>query len=153
MASDEPDRGSEGQPITAAALREAIAKQKAAKLDEANKKSAEAGRALEAFFAEFMATQVTQQALDAVRRKVLIATERGEFEIEVFRFPAKWCTDRGRAINNGAPGWPDTLQGKARNFYDLFVERGRPQGFKLKAQILEFPGGLPGDVGLILSWK
>jgi len=68
------------------------------------------------------------------------------------QFPAKLCTDKGRAINNGEPDWPETLQGKAKSFYDFFLERGRPQGFRLKAQILNFPGGMPGDVGLIVSW-
>ena len=69
------------------------------------------------------------------------------------RFPSKLCTDSGRAINNGEPDWPVTLQGKARSLCDLFGERGRPQGFKMKAFMLDLPGDLPGRVGLILSWK
>jgi hypothetical protein len=27
-----------------------------------------------------------------------------------------------------------------------------PNGFKLGAWVLEFPGGVPGDIGLFLSW-
>ena len=153
MTSDERDMDSQEQPITAAALRQAIAEKEAAKVDEAIKKRSEADRELQRFFDEFTKAQVTQKELDAIREKVLRATERSQFEVQVMRFPSKLCTDRGRAINNGEPDWPETLQGKARNLYHLFEERGRPQGFKLKAQILDFPGGLPGDVGLILSWK
>ena len=153
MTSDEQDIGSQSQAITAADLRLAIAEKEAAKVDEAIKKRAEADRKLQQFFEEFMKAQVTQKELDAIRQKVLSATERGEMEVEIMRFPSKLCTDNGRAINNGEQGWPATLQGKARSLYDLFEERGRPRGFKLKAQILNFPGGIPGDVGLTLSWK
>jgi hypothetical protein len=28
-----------------------------------------------------------------------------------------------------------------------------PRGFQLKAQILDWPGGIPGDVGWFLAWK
>lgn len=153
MTSDERDMDSQSQPITAADLRLAMAEKEAAKVDEAIKKRAEADRKLQQLFEEFMKAQVTEKELDAIRQKVLSATERGEMEAEIMRFPSKHCRDNGRAINNGEPDWPATLQGKARSLYDLFEERGRPRGFKLKAQILDFPGGLLGDVGLTLSWK
>ena len=32
-------------------------------------------------------------------------------------------------------------------------DRLRPLGFHLKAEVLEYPGGLPGDIGFILTWK
>jgi hypothetical protein len=28
----------------------------------------------------------------------------------------------------------------------------RPLGFKLTAQVLDYPGGTPGDIGLYLRW-
>ena len=28
----------------------------------------------------------------------------------------------------------------------------RPLGYKLYAEIISFPGGMPGDVGLFLKW-
>ena len=28
----------------------------------------------------------------------------------------------------------------------------RPRGYKLKVQIVDFPDGLPGDIGMTLSW-
>ena len=59
--------------------------------------------------------------------------------------PSNLCTDSG-AINSGDPQWTDTLQGKAREFYNRYVEFGRPQGFQFKAMIINFPGGMPGDV-------
>ncbi len=72
--------------------------------------------------------------------------------VQVMRFSSKLCTDSGRAINNNDPNWPATLQGKSKSFYEFFIARGQPQGFKLKAQILDFPKGMPGDIGLIVSW-
>jgi hypothetical protein len=138
--------------LAAATLRQSIAEKEAARVDEALKKRAEADRELQRLFRESLEEQITQQELDDIRQKILSATERSELEVQVLRFPAKLCTDRGRAINNGEPDWPKTLQGKAKSFYDFFLERGRPQGFKLKAQIVDFPGGIPGDVGLIVSW-
>jgi hypothetical protein len=138
--------------LAAATLRQSIAEKEAAKVDEALKKRAEADRELQRLFRESLEEQITQQELDDIRQKILSATERSELEVQVLRFSAKLCTDRGRAINNGEPDWPKTLQGKAKSFYDFFLERGRPQGFKLKAQIVDFPGGIPGDVGLIVSW-
>jgi hypothetical protein len=138
--------------LAAATLRQSIAEKEAAKVDEALKKRAEADRELQRLFRESLEEQITQQELDDIRQKILSATERSELEVQVLRFPAKLCTDRGRAINNGEPDWPKTLQGKAKSFYDFFLARGRPQGFKLKAQIVDFPGGIPGDVGLIVSW-
>jgi hypothetical protein len=138
--------------LAAATLRQSIAEKEAARVDEALKKRAEADRELQRLFRESLEEQITQQELDDIRQKILSATERSEFEVQVLRFSAKLCTDRGRAINNGEPDWPKTLQGKAKSFYDFFLERGRPQGFKLKAQIVDFPGGIPGDVGLIVSW-
>jgi hypothetical protein len=138
--------------LAAATLRQSIAEKEAARVDEALKKRAEADRELQRLFRESLEEQITQQELDDIRQKILSATERSELEVQVLRFSAKLCTDRGRAINNGEPDWPKTLQGKAKSFYDFFLERGRPQGFKLKAQIVDFPGGIPGDVGLIVSW-
>jgi len=139
--------------LAAATLRQSIAEKKAAKVDEALKKRAEADRELQRLFRESLEEQITQQELDDIRQKILHATEQSELEVQVMRFPAKLCTDNGRAINNGEPEWPATLQGKAKGFYDFFVERGKPQGFRLKAQIVDFPGGMPGDVGLIVSWS
>ena len=153
MISEQEGGGTQEQLLTAAALRQAIAEKEAAKVVETHNKQSEADRELQRLFRESLEEQITQQELDEIRQKILRATERSELEVLVLRFPAKLCTDSGRAINNGEPEWPKTLQGKAKSFYDFFIERGKPQGFRLKAKILDFPGGMPGDVGLIVSWR
>ncbi|HSA82287.1 MAG TPA: hypothetical protein VLE23_15835 [Geminicoccaceae bacterium] len=70
----------------------------------------------------------------------------------VFRFPSDICTDGGRAINNGLAEWPQTLTGQARELYRYWHETLRPAGYRLRARILDYPGGVPGDAGFTLSW-
>jgi hypothetical protein len=85
--------------------------------------------------------------------KLRAAAQRGETEVMVMRFPNSLCTDKGRAINNAEAEWPDTLTGRPRQAYELWAEHLRPAKYKLKAQIVEWPGGLPGDVAFFLSWS
>ncbi len=73
-------------------------------------------------------------------------------EVQVHRFPNQLCTDRGRAINQQEPGWEKTLTGVPREIYELWHKYFRPRGYKLKVQIIDFPGGMPGDIGMTLSW-
>ncbi len=90
---------------------------------------------------------------DRLNRAVNAAVERGQNEIMVMRFPAAWLADKGRAINNFEPDWPTTLTGRAKAAYDeVYKKELEPLGYKAKAQILSFPGGMPGEVGLFLSW-
>jgi hypothetical protein len=92
---------------------------------------------------------------EAMRRARAII-ERGiknrKTESEVFRFPNQLCTDKGRAINQQEPGWEETLIGEPKEMYQFWHKHLRPHGYKLKAQIVDFPGGLPGDIGMTLSW-
>jgi len=104
------------------------------------------------FTEEFLKDQVTEDEIAMVRRLVMNAVKAGKLEALVYSFPSDLCTDSGRAINSGDPQWTATLQGKAKEFYNRYVQLGRPQGFKLKAMIINFPGGMPGDVGFFLNW-
>ncbi|MEM7213744.1 MAG: hypothetical protein AAF479_17995 [Pseudomonadota bacterium] len=80
------------------------------------------------------------------------AAEEGRNELMVGKFPCHWTTDRGRAINNQDPAWPDTLQGIAKTFVEYFDREMKPKGFKLRLEIINFPGGMPGDVGAFIGW-
>jgi hypothetical protein len=73
-------------------------------------------------------------------------------EVEVFRFPNQLCTDKGRAINQQEPGWEKTLTGSPKEIYQLWEKYFRHRGYKLKVQIVDFPGGVPGDIAMTLSW-
>jgi hypothetical protein len=70
----------------------------------------------------------------------------------VMRFPCELCTDKGRAINNAEAGWPETLIGRPRQAYEFWRNELQPAGYRLTAMIVEWPGGLPGDVGFYLGW-
>ncbi len=80
------------------------------------------------------------------------AAERGDKEFLLFRFPAQLCADGGRAVNVPDPAWPATLRGEAAEVYLRWEHDLKPQGFHLTARVLDFPGGLPGDIGLFLVW-
>ena len=73
-------------------------------------------------------------------------------EVEVIRFPNQLCTDKGRAIIQQEPGWEKTLAGAPKEIYQLWEKYFRPRGYKLKVQIVDYPDGMPGDVGMTLSW-
>jgi hypothetical protein len=107
---------------------------------------------LSAFAETFMTEHVTEKERAMVTRLVMNAVNEGKTEALVYSFPSSLTTDGGRSINNGEPDWPTTLQGKARELYERYVAVARPQGYKLKAMIINFPGGMPGDVGLFLDW-
>jgi hypothetical protein len=80
------------------------------------------------------------------------AVSNGQMETQVFRFPNELCTDRGRAINNQEPGWESTLTGLPRELYEFWEKYLRPRGYRLSMEVVEFPGGIPGDIGMKLSW-
>ena len=73
-------------------------------------------------------------------------------EVQVHRFPNLLCTDKGRAINQQEPGWEKTLTGVPKEIHQLWDKYFRQRGYKLKVQIVDFPGGMPGDIGMTLSW-
>lgn len=100
----------------------------------------------------FMTRQVAPEAIERINHAVSVAAKRGEHQIQAVTFPCSFCTDGGRRINIADPEWPSTLQGFARNAYDFFERELRPLGYKLHAEIISFPGGMPGDAALILKW-
>jgi len=81
------------------------------------------------------------------------AMNNGLTEVQVLRFPNSLCTDRGRAINQQEPGWENTLTGLPKEAYQFWYEYLRPRGYKLRLQIVDFPGGMPGDIAITLSWS
>ena len=92
---------------------------------------------------------------EAIQRAIKIierAVSNGRTEVQVHRFPNQLCTDRGRAINQQEPGWENTLTGVPKEIYELWAKYFRERGYKLKVEIVDFPGGMPGDVGLTLKW-
>jgi len=81
------------------------------------------------------------------------AVKNGLTETLVYRFPNALCTDRGRAINQQEAGWEQTLTGIPKEIYELWAKHLRPRGYRIRYQIIDFPGGMPGDIGVTLSWR
>jgi hypothetical protein len=81
------------------------------------------------------------------------AVNNGQTEVFVGKFPNTLLTDHGRAVNQGEAGWEKTLTGLPKELYEFWEKHLRPRGYKLRCQIVDFPGGMPGDVGISLSWS
>jgi hypothetical protein len=80
------------------------------------------------------------------------AVNNGLTEIEVGRFPNTLFTDRGRAINQQEPGWEGTLTGLPKELFEFWKKHMQARGYRLKVQVVDWPGGMPGDIGMSLSW-
>jgi hypothetical protein len=93
-----------------------------------------------------------EEALKRVKMIVQRAVKSGLAEVEITRFPNALCTDRGRAINQQESGWQSTLTGRPKEMYEFWERELKPLGYKLRVQIVDFSGGVPGDIGLTLRW-
>jgi len=92
--------------------------------------------------------EVMKKAAALIQR----AASNGRMEVQVYRFPNALCTDRGRAINQQEAGWEQTLTGIPKEIYEFWARCLRPLGYKLRVEIVDFSGGIPGDVGMTLKW-
>jgi hypothetical protein len=93
-----------------------------------------------------------EEAMKRVATIIERAVANGLTEVQVYRFPNAICTDHGRAINQQEPGWETTLTGVPKEIYEFWDRQLRPRGYKLRVQIVDFSGGMPGDVGISLKW-
>jgi hypothetical protein len=80
------------------------------------------------------------------------AVENGMTSVRVFRFPHHVCTDNGRAINQAETGWEQTLVGVPKEIYEFWKRRLQPLGYHIRYEVIDYPGGMPGDIGISLSW-
>ena len=80
------------------------------------------------------------------------AVRNGLTEVQVYRFPHSLCSDRGRAINQMEKGWEKTLTGIPKEIYQLWSDYLQPRGYRIRYQIVDFPGGVPGDIAITISW-
>ena len=80
------------------------------------------------------------------------AVSNGLTEVQVYRFPNSLCSDRGRAINQMEKGWEKTLNGIPKEIYQLWSDYLQPRGYRIRYQIVDFPGGVPGDIAITISW-
>ena len=92
--------------------------------------------------------QVIEKASAIVNR----AVENGLTSVQVFRFPHTICSDNGRAINQAEAGWEKTLTGIPKEIYEFWKRQLQPRGYHIRYETINYPGGMPGDIGIFLSW-
>lgn len=134
-------------------IRAWMAAQRAAREAEKRRQQMEKQRELDALHEAFLAREVPEDALNLVEALVRRAAAEGEREVMVMRFPSAWMKDDGRSITSGQENWPEQLDGFAARAYEVYRRHLQPRGFAVRAVILDYPDGMPGDVGLFLSWK
>ena len=141
--------------FSAADLKRRMAEREAAKAAEELRRMREQEEKQKAVTAEFHKPpeRTPDQLLHFVMQLVNHAAEAGQSEVQIYRFPNQLCSDRGRRINNSEPDWETTLEGRPKAAYEFWHDHLRPLGFGLKAEVLEYPGGMPGDIGFFLTWK
>jgi hypothetical protein len=135
-------------------LKKKVALEEAAKADAEMRKRAEAEAEKKALIDQFSKPSGVSDE-EAIRRGAAIiqrAAKNGLTEVQVYRFPNQLCTDRGRAINQQEPGWEQTLTGVPKEIYQVWHKHFRPRGYRLRVQIIDFPGGMPGDIAMSLCW-
>jgi CBS domain-containing protein len=123
-----------------AKAKEALAKMK---LDEEHKQN---------LHDAFMSREPPADALERLMTTVRHLAEQGETEMLALQFPASYLDDHGRKINNFEADWPTSLTGFAKRAFEFYEQNLRPLGYKVRAQILDYPGGMPGTVGIYLAW-
>jgi hypothetical protein len=133
-------------------LRMTIISKEMAEMEKHEKQRTKQEEQLRAFTESFLTEHVSDDERAMIQKLVMNAVANGKFEALVYSFPSDLCTDSGRAINNRLAHWPETLQGKAKELYERYMSIAKPQGYKLKVTIINFPNGMPGDVGFFLNW-
>jgi hypothetical protein len=140
--------------FSAADLRRRMAEREAAKAGEEMRHMKEQEEKQKAVMEEFRKppARTPDQLMELVMQLVSRAAERGQSQVQIYRFPNSLCSDGGRRINNSLLEWEKTLEGRPKAGYEFWHEHLRPLGFHLKAEVLEYPGGMPGDIGFFLTW-
>lgn len=154
MTNAEPQPGEENPVFSAKDLQKALQQFYVDRADQAASATSEIQQRRADLIKILQERVITREEMNAARStaRLLEAAQRGEKEKEIFRFPNQLTTDHGRAINNSEPGWPETLMGVPRQVYDFWAGELKPLGFRLRAQIVDFPDGLPGDIGFTIAW-
>ena len=142
-----------GNTLSADAVRAYLHSKKAE--EEAKQRAFEASTKIELdkLHESFNGREVQPEAMDRIATLVRKTIDMGDKQALVLRFPSDWLPDQGRAITNHDKDWYDKLNGFPKRAYDFFKRELEPRGFQIRAEILNWPGGMPGEVGFFLQWK
>ncbi len=124
----------------------------AAKMDEERRQKKKQQELRKELHEAFLSREIHPLAVERINKAVRIAAEQGHHQLLVVSFPSSYCSDGGRRINIADPEWPSTLEGFAKRAYEFYQKELHSLGYKLHAEIISWPGGMPGEVGLYLKW-
>ncbi len=113
--------------------------------------------------------ELTETFASGLINRIKIAFQNGENELLIASCPCSFCTDDGRAISNideppinkptdkdrdqqEEPNWLATLPKGTRPLFRWWKDNLKRGGFAFSARIISYPGGMPGDVGVFISW-
>ena len=150
MASVQKPEG--GGIVTPEELRKAQDERDMAAAREAMEKLRRTEEEQQALHEAFLNRKIGPEAIERFNAAVKKAAEQGQHEIMIGQFPASWCSDGGRRINNNLEDWPESLEGIAKQVYEYHVKNLAPLGYKMRVEVLNFPGGVPGDIGIFFRW-
>jgi CBS domain-containing protein len=150
-ADSAPERDDE-TGLTASGFRTLVADQEHQEVEHRQEHRRAAVEQRRRKMAELIDRHISDESWRGLLHQARQAAEHGEKEFMLLRFPTRLCSDGGRAVNVAEPGWPGTLRGEAAEIYLRWERDLKPNGFRLAARVLDFPGGMPGDIGLFLTW-
>lgn len=139
--------------FSASAIWDHIEKKKQADVEARRAQEAAAKAERDLIRQSFTEREVQPDAMERIATVVRRAVEHGEKRALLLQFPSEWLPDSGRGLTSHDPNWHERLEGFPRRAYDYYVKQLAPRGFQLQVEILDFPGGMPGDVGWFLTWK
>ncbi|WP_159999777.1 hypothetical protein [Roseomonas sp. 18066] len=140
------------QTLTVAALYANRKAKRDAELAQSHHAEEEAVRQRDAEHRAFLGRAMTEADAAEIQHRILRAFGRHEREVQVLAFPSDYCPDGGRRINHALPGWEDQLPGFAHALQAYWSQTLKPGGFGLQARIISLQDGMPGDVGLFVTW-
>jgi hypothetical protein len=139
--------------FSAVDLKALVERQQQARAAVEKKHTEEAQAAKKALLKELeKPVEVTEQQVANALSRFRNAAAAGQSELVVFSFPSQLCTDRGRMINNALEGWQETLVGKPRSIYEAWQRYLKDKGYRFQARVLDYVDGMPGEIGLVISW-
>ena len=138
--------------VTAADFRGLVADHELEALHHREEDSRKAARQRKATVQQLVDQHIEDENWRVLLHRAREVAEHGKKEMLLLRFPSQLCSDGGRAINAPEPDWATTLRGEPAELYLRWEHDLKPRGFHLRAQVLDFPGGVPGDIGLFLVW-
>ncbi len=143
----------DGNNLSAQAIWDTIAQTRKAAEEQRHAQEAAAKAERDAIRESFREREVQPEAMERIAAAVRRAIENGEKRAQVLQFPSEWLPDSGRGITTHDPNWHEKLDGFPRRAYDFFSTELAPRGFQLQVEIIDWPGGMPGDVGWFLTWR